>query len=140
MDRIINNSVRYSGVRTSRRDRQCYECMGVIRKGEKYQSHQFRYDKTILTVSFHDACFNNLLFSVKEILIFGGYAYLDKDTAWPFVANETIKIRGTEKGNGLYITVLDGADDRIILRPIKEGRDIRLVKGIMNITAFVIPL
>jgi len=57
--RVIFDSVRSSNERKSTRDRQCFKCLGKINKGEKYKSHQFRYDKTIITAHFHIGCFNN---------------------------------------------------------------------------------
>ena len=51
-------NVRSSSEHTSIRKRQCYKCMNQIEKGEVYINHQFRYDKKIVTFSFHKECFN----------------------------------------------------------------------------------
>lgn len=50
-------SIRSSCKRKSNRLRQCYRCMGMIQPTEKYINHQFRYDRRIVTASFHSSCF-----------------------------------------------------------------------------------
>ena len=132
MDRIINNSVRYSGKRVSRRDRQCYECTRMIKKGEEYCSHQFRYDKTIITVSFHNNCFN-LITRLKRIIIFGGYAYVH-GLDWPFQMNEMVEVSGLKRV-GVFIAILENSENSIILCPVNQGPDIRLIKDGNDITA-----
>jgi len=56
---IIFNDVRSTSEHKSNRKRQCYNCMEQIEKKELYINHQFRYDKRIVTISFHKDCFNN---------------------------------------------------------------------------------
>lgn len=56
---IIFDNIRSTSEHTSKRKRQCYRCMGNIKRGERYISHQFRYDRKIITISFHKNCFNN---------------------------------------------------------------------------------
>ena len=54
---IHQRSVFRTKRRKNMRDRQCYGCMEKIKKGEMYVNHQFRYDKTIITASFHIDCY-----------------------------------------------------------------------------------
>lgn len=53
---VVNN-IRSTNIQTTSRDRQCFFCLGKILKGEQYINHQFRHDKSILTISFHKDCF-----------------------------------------------------------------------------------
>lgn len=55
---VVFDNVRSTTTHTSTRKRQCYKCMKTINKGDKYINHQFRYDKKIVTISFHEKCFN----------------------------------------------------------------------------------
>jgi len=57
---ILTKSVRSTKERTNSRLRQCYYCTENIGKGDKYISHQFRYDKTIFTVGLHIDCAKEL--------------------------------------------------------------------------------
>lgn len=54
---IIFNDVRSSSLHKTRRNRECFGCTKQIEKDELYINHQFRYDKKILTTSFHLDCF-----------------------------------------------------------------------------------
>jgi len=54
---VVFDNVRSSSEHTTSRNRQCYMCMDTIKKGDKYINHQFRYDKSIKTISFHKECF-----------------------------------------------------------------------------------
>jgi hypothetical protein len=54
---ILNLNVRSTNEQTSRRDRQCFKCTTKILKGSKYIASSIRYDKTILTLSYHKECF-----------------------------------------------------------------------------------
>jgi len=56
---IVFNNVRSSEKRKSIRTRQCYKCMENIKTNEEYINHQFRYDKTIMTINFHLDCFGH---------------------------------------------------------------------------------
>lgn len=54
--KIIFSNVRESKLKKSIRKRQCFKCECIIKKGEKYLNHQFRYDYRIITVSFCNNC------------------------------------------------------------------------------------
>jgi len=56
---VVFDNVRSTTERTSMRKRQCYGTGKTIAKGEKYISHQFRYDGRILTVNFNLEYFYN---------------------------------------------------------------------------------
>ena len=56
---VVFDNVRSTTERTSNRKRQCYGTSKTIAKGEKYISHQFRYDSRILTISFNVDYFYN---------------------------------------------------------------------------------
>jgi hypothetical protein len=49
---VVFDSVRSTEERTSNRKRKCYGSGNIIKKGDKYINHQFRYDGSIITVSF----------------------------------------------------------------------------------------
>lgn len=55
---VVFDNVRSTEQRTTTRTRQCYKCMQKINTGEKYINHQYRYDRSITTISFHLDCFN----------------------------------------------------------------------------------
>lgn len=57
MPLILFENVRSTYELKSRRKRQCFLCDTKIMKGENYINHQFRYDYTIKTISFHLPCF-----------------------------------------------------------------------------------
>jgi len=54
---VILKNVRSSNIQKTSRHRQCFKCMDRIPKGDEYINHQFRYDKSIKTISFHKECF-----------------------------------------------------------------------------------
>jgi len=54
---IVFSNIRNTTKRKSRRLRECYCCGHPIQKGDKYINHQFKYDRRIITVSFHEKCF-----------------------------------------------------------------------------------
>lgn len=56
---VVFDNVRTSSRYTSNRKRQCYKCLSKIEVGVLYINHQFRYDKKIISVSFHEECFSN---------------------------------------------------------------------------------
>lgn len=47
-------SIRTETYRKSRRNRECWYCGGVIKKGERYAVRETRYDKTIISFYWHD--------------------------------------------------------------------------------------
>lgn len=49
-------SVRSTTVKKAARTRQCFECLTNITKKHPYVNHQFRYDKKIITLSYHLDC------------------------------------------------------------------------------------
>lgn len=53
---VFFKSIRSSDIHTSSRTRECFSCPNKINKGEKYISHQFRYDKKIISIYFHTKC------------------------------------------------------------------------------------
>lgn len=56
---ILFKNVRSTYESKSNRKRQCFFCQNKIMKDENYINHQFRYDYTIKTISFHLHCFGN---------------------------------------------------------------------------------
>lgn len=50
-------SIRQESEKKSRRNRECWVCAKTIKKNEQYWNREFRYDKTIITFSFHLECY-----------------------------------------------------------------------------------
>jgi hypothetical protein len=48
------SSLKKEGFKTSRRRRECWQCGGIIKKGEKYAFREERYDKTIISYYYHN--------------------------------------------------------------------------------------
>ena len=55
---VVFKDVRSTSEHKSERVRQCFKCCGRIEAKEQYINHQFKYDKRIITLSFHVSCFN----------------------------------------------------------------------------------
>lgn len=55
---MIFISIRSTKEQRTLRHRQCFECGEWMDKGEYYINHQFRYDRTILSMYFHKSCFS----------------------------------------------------------------------------------
>jgi hypothetical protein len=50
-------SIRQESEKKANRNRECWVCAKTIKKGEQYWNREFRYDKTIITLGFHLACY-----------------------------------------------------------------------------------
>jgi hypothetical protein len=54
------------GYKVSRRNRECWMCGGIIRKGEKYVFREERYDRTIISYYWHN-CSECKPVNIKDI-------------------------------------------------------------------------
>ena len=52
----ITDNVRSVKLQVSRRNRQCAGCAEKVLSGYPYVCYQFRYDKTIIVLSYHFSC------------------------------------------------------------------------------------
>ena len=57
-------SIRQENEKTARRNRECWVCAKSIKKGSKYLNREYRYDKTIITMSFHTKCYGGHKYAV----------------------------------------------------------------------------
>ena len=48
------SSIRRTEIKTSRRNRECWQCGKKILKGDQYVLREVRYDKTIMSFYFHN--------------------------------------------------------------------------------------
>ena len=54
---VVFHKIRSTYQVKSKRNRQCYWCTNIIKKGDNYINHQYKYDRKIITISFHPNCF-----------------------------------------------------------------------------------
>ena len=55
-------NIRKVSTKKARRNRECWRCGEKILKGSNYVNVEERYDKTIITFSYHESCYNYMLF------------------------------------------------------------------------------
>jgi len=56
-------NIRKVSTKKARRNRECWRCGEKILKGSNYVNVEERYDKTIITFSYHESCYNYMLFN-----------------------------------------------------------------------------
>lgn len=64
---VLFKSIRNTRIKTSRRKRQCFSCMCLIKKGDLYGNHEFRYDFRIITISFCPKCYTEYYLKYNKI-------------------------------------------------------------------------
>lgn len=50
-------SIRQENKKKANRNRECWICNEKILKGTTYVNREIRYDKTIITFSYHETCY-----------------------------------------------------------------------------------